>query len=113
MDTKAVSTAGIGVIANPPTRRAGNSCKAADAEADETDLHTTSQPPRRPLAGASAAGATPNEMMSASESSSRPGAECCYRQRATRPSSQSKANANGARFLGGHYFASLYASLGR
>ena len=49
-----------------------------------------------PAAKASAAGATPNEITSASESSSRPSAECCWRQRAMRPSSTSKTKAAGA-----------------
>ena len=49
-----------------------------------------------PAANASAAGATPNEITSASESSSRPSAEWVWRQRATRPSSTSKMNAAGA-----------------
>ena len=43
----------------------------------------------------SAAGATPNEITSASESSSRPSAECLRRMRATRPSSTSKTRAAG------------------
>ena len=48
-----------------------------------------------PAANPSTAGATPKEMMSASESNSRPSAECRRRQRATRPSSQSKRRAAG------------------
>src|SRR5437867_4626554 len=47
--------------------------------------------PFMPAPYAMAAGATPNEMTSASESSSRPIAECTRRERATRPSSTSSA----------------------
>jgi len=51
--------------------------------------------PFMPAPYAMAAGATPNEMTSASESSSRPIAECTRRERATRPSSTSSARATG------------------
>ena len=52
--------------------------EAAHAAADEVDEHDRS-PSRRagPRRKPSAAGATPNEITSASESSSRPSAECC------------------------------------
>jgi len=43
-----------------------------------------------------AAGATPKEMTSARESSSRPMAELRWRQRAMRPSSTSNTKANGS-----------------
>src|SRR5687768_7084737 len=49
-----------------------------------------------PAAYASAAGATPNEITSARESSSRPSAECSLRERATLPSKTSKTKAHGA-----------------
>jgi hypothetical protein len=58
---------------------------------------TASQPPVIPHANASVAGATPKEMTSASESSSRPSADDVWRQRAIRPSRTSKANAAGAK----------------
>src|SRR6188768_1111155 len=58
--------------------------------------NTASQAPRMPAAKPSAAGATPKEITSASESSSRPSSECWLRERATLPSNTSRAKAQGA-----------------
>src|SRR5262245_31825745 len=56
-----------------------------------------SMPLCRPAAKAMLAGATPKEITSARESSSRPIGEASWRQRATRPSSRSKHPATGTR----------------
>ena len=69
--------------------------QAADAAADEVDETEGVQPPRIPAAKAIAAGATPNETMSASESRSLPSGDPFPVRRAMLPSSASMTNAIG------------------